>query len=157
MLDASGNPGLISVLCGAVAPEEAMIVIGDAGGFHLLPAGTPRVDPSRLLQGDRFGKLLAQARESFDMIIVDAPPVLPVPDALTIGRWTDGAVLAVRFDTSRFPLVERATRRLAHIGVPLIGAVVNGVRSTESRYGRYYVCGTSTYSAGASALDESGT
>ena len=68
-----------------------MTVIGDAGGFHLLPAGTPRVDPSRLLQGERLGKLLAQARESFDMIIVDAPPVLPVPDALIIGRWTDGA------------------------------------------------------------------
>ena len=79
----------------------------------MLPAGTPRVDPSRLLQGDRLGKLLAQARESFDMIIVDAPPVLPVPDALTIGRWTDGAVLAVRYDTSRYPLVERANRRLA--------------------------------------------
>ena len=103
-------------------------VVGDAGGFHLLPAGTPRVDPSRLLQGDRLGKLLAQARESFDMIIVDAPPVLPVPDALTIGRWTDGAVLAVRYDTSRFPLVEKANRRLATVGVPVIGAVVNGVR-----------------------------
>ena len=41
-------------------------------------------------------------------MIVDAPPVLPVPDALTIGRWVDGAVLAVRFDDSRYPLVERA-------------------------------------------------
>jgi capsular exopolysaccharide synthesis family protein len=157
MLDASESPGLINVLGGAVAPEEAVMVIGDAGGFHLLPAGTPRVDPSRLLQGDRFGKFLARARASFDMIIVDAPPVLPVPDALTIGRWTDGAVLAVRFDISRFPLVQRATRRLAHIGVPLIGAVVNGVRSTESSYGGYYAYGTSTYSTGASALDESGT
>jgi Mrp family chromosome partitioning ATPase len=116
-----------------------MTVIGDAGGFHLLPAGAPRVDPSRLLQRDRFGKLLAQARARFDMIIVDAPPVLPVPDALTIGRWTDGAVLAVRFDISRFPLVERATRRLSHVGIPIIGAVVNGVRSTESSYGYHYV------------------
>jgi capsular exopolysaccharide synthesis family protein len=153
MLDASENPGLINVLCCAVAPEAAMIVIGDAGGFHLLPAGTPRVDPRRLLQGGQFGQLLAQARERFDMIIVDAPPVLPVPDALTIGRWTDGAVLAVRLDTSRFPLLERATHRLAHIGVPLIGAVVNGVRSSESSYGGYYAYGSSTDSAGTSALD----
>jgi Mrp family chromosome partitioning ATPase len=145
MLDAAESPGLVNVLRDAVAPEEAMVVIGDAGGFHLFPAGTPRVDPSQLLQGDRLGKLLAQARESFDMIIIDAPPVLPVPDALTIGRWTDGAVLAVRFDTSRFPLVERAARRLTHVGVPLIGAVVNGVRSTESSYGGYYTYGASTY------------
>ena len=72
------------------------------------------------------------------MIIVDAPPVLPVPDALTIGRWTDGAVLAVRYDTSRFPLVERANRRLAPRGGaghrrgrqrrPLGGVVVRRLR-----------------------------
>ena len=141
MLDAAENPGLINVLRGEMLAEDVVMVIGDAGGFHLLPAGTPRVDPSRLLQGDALGKLIAQARESFDMIIVDAPPVLPVPDALMIGRWTDGAVLAVRYDTSRFPLVERANRRLAHVGVPVIGAVVNGVRSMESTYGGYYAYG----------------
>jgi capsular exopolysaccharide synthesis family protein len=144
MLDAETNPGLINVLRGELAAEDVVMVIGDAGGFHLLPAGSPRVDPSRLLQNERLGKLLAQARESFDMIIVDAPPVLPVPDALTIGRWTDGAVLAVRYDTSRFPLVERANRRLAHVGVPVIGAVVNGVRS-ESSYGGYYGYGYGSY------------
>src|SRR4029077_18419540 len=45
MRDVSENPGLINVLRSTVAPEEAIIVIGDAGGFHLLPAGTPRIDP----------------------------------------------------------------------------------------------------------------
>lgn len=145
MLDASDSPGLINVLRGEMLAEDVVMVVGDAGGFHLLPAGTPRVDPSRLLQSDRLGKLIAQARESFDMIIVDAPPVLPVPDALTIGRWTDGAVLAVRYDTSRYPLVERANRRLAHVGVPVIGVVVNGVRSMESTYGGSYGYGSSVY------------
>ncbi len=138
--------------------EDVVMVVGDAGGFHLLPAGTPRVDPSRLLEGDRLGKLIAQARESFDMIIVDAPPVLPVPDALTIGRWTDGAVLAVlQADTSRFPLVERANQRLARVGVPVIGAVVNGVRSMETSYGGYYAYGygTTTYgSVPTSSIDD---
>lgn len=141
MLDATESPGLINVLRGEAAAEDAISVVGDAGGFHLLPAGNPRVDPSRLLQNDRLGRLIAQARESFDMVIIDAPPVLPVPDALTIGKWVDGAVLAVRYDTSRFPLVERANRRLAHVGVPVIGAVVNGVRSVESSYGGYYAYG----------------
>jgi capsular exopolysaccharide synthesis family protein len=145
MLDSPGAPGLINVLRGELAAEDVITVIGDAGGFHLVPAGTPRVDPSRLLASDRLGKLLAQARESFDMIIVDAPPVLPVPDALTIGRWTDGAVLAVRYDNSRFPLVERAYRRLAHVGVNVIGAVVNGVRSVESSYGGYSAYGYGAY------------
>ena len=138
MLDVPNNRGLINVLRGEALPDEAISVVGGAGGFHFMPAGTPKVDPSRLLHGDRLGKFLAQARESFDIVIVDAPPVLPVPDALTIGRWVDGAVLAVRCDTSRFTLVEKANRRLATVGVPVIGAVVNGVRVAESTYGSYY-------------------
>ncbi|MGE3817932.1 MAG: GumC family protein [Isosphaeraceae bacterium] len=147
MLDAQDNPGLINVLRGEVMAEDVVMVIGDAGGFHLIPAGNPRMDPSRLLASDRLAKLLAQARESFDMIIVDVPPVLPVPDALTIGKLTDGAVLVVRYDTSRFPLVERAHSRLTHVGVPILGAVLNGVRSMESSYGGYYAYGSygSTY------------
>lgn len=142
VLDVADNRGLINVLRDEISTDEALTVIGGAGGFHLLPAGTPRVDPSRLLQGDRLGRVITQVRASFDIVIVDAPPVLPVPDALTMGRWTDGAVLAVRYDTSRFPLVERANRRLASVGVPVIGAVVNGVRSASSSYyGSYYPAG----------------
>jgi receptor protein-tyrosine kinase len=146
MLDSTDNPGLINVLRGEVLAEDVVTVIGDAGGFHLLPAGYPKMDPSRLLQSERLASLIAQARETFDMIIVDAPPVLPVPDALTIGRCTDGAVLAVRYDASRFPLVEKAYRRLNQVGVPVIGAVVNGVKSMESAYGYggYYAYGATS-------------
>src|SRR5205823_13117786 len=123
-------------------PGSARVVVGNAGGFHLMPAGTGGQDPSRLLQSDRLGHLLGQLRATFDVVIVDAPPVLAVPDALLLGRWTDGAVLAVRHDASRFPLVERANRRLAAIGVPVFGAVVNGCRTVESGYGAYHYAST---------------
>jgi len=132
MLDCEESEGLINVLRGEVAPEAPIRVIDAAGGFHFLPAGTPRIDPSRLLHGNALGSLLAQARESFDMILVDAPPVLPVPDALTIGRWVDGAVLAVRYDNSRFAAVDRAQRRITSVGVPVVGAVINGLRTPDS-------------------------
>ena len=138
MLDVPNVRGLINVLRGEVDTFDAISVVGGAGGFHFMPSGTPKVDPSRLLQGDKIGQVLAAARERYDLVIVDAPPVLPVPDALTMGRWTDGAVLAVRFDTSRFPLVEKANRRLASVGVPVIGAVVNGVPVVDAAYGSYY-------------------
>ena len=137
ILEVPEGPGLAEVLLGEADPEAAMVVIGNAGGFHLLPAGGGGHDPSRLLQGERLGQLLASLREAFDIVLIDAPPVLPVPDALLVGRWTDGAVVAVRHDSSRFPLVERAQKRLTSIGVPLLGAVVNGVRPAESSYGAY--------------------
>ncbi len=137
LLEVPEGPGLADVLAGDIAPEAAMVVIGNAGGFHLLPAGSIGHDPSRLLQSERLGQLIAQMRASFDVVIIDAPPVLAVPDALLIGRWTDGAVLAVRHDASRYPLVERANRRLATIGVPVLGAVVNGVRPADAAYSNY--------------------
>ena len=130
--------GLVDVLAGRLAAEAVLRPIGDldANGFHLLPAGTAGLDPSRLLQGPRLGGVLDRLRADFDFIIVDAPPVLAVPDALLMGRWVDGAVLAVRHDSSRLPLVEQAHRRLARVGVPVLGAVVNGVRAS-SAYGHY--------------------
>ena len=138
MFDVPSRLGLINVLRGEALVADAISIVGGAGGFSFLPAGSPKVDPSRLLHGDRLGKLLTEARQNFDIVIVDAPPVLPVPDALTIGRWCDGAVLAVRYDMSRFPLVEKANRRLTTVGVSVIGAVVNGVRLADSAYGSYY-------------------
>ena len=138
MFEHGDSRGLVNVLRGEALAEEAITTIGGAGGFHFLSAGSPRVDPSRLLQDDRLSKLLASARESFDVVLVDCPPILPVPDALTIGRWVDGAVLAVRFDSSRYPLVERANQRLAAVGIPVIGAVLNGARGPdEAYYGNY--------------------
>jgi succinoglycan biosynthesis transport protein ExoP len=154
LLEVPEGPGFIDVLTGEVAPEAAMVVIGNAGGFHLLPAGTLGQDPSRLLHGDRLGKLIAQFRETFDIVIIDAPPVLAVPDALLLGRWTDGAILAVRHDTSRFPLVERANKRLASVGVTVLGAVVNGCRTMESAYGSYRYTPYAAADAPGAALEE---
>ena len=134
MLNEEKSPGLSELLQGDLTPEEAAISIPDAG-FHLVPAGSPGRDPSWLLKGQRIGQVLTRYRQLFDLIIIDTPPVLPVPDALTIGRWSDGAVLTTRFDVSRFPMVERARRRLSTAGITLLTTVVNGVRSSRFYYG----------------------
>jgi capsular exopolysaccharide synthesis family protein len=137
LLEVPEQPGLAEILAGGVDPEATLVVIGNAGGFHLLPAGAPGPDPGRLFSGPNLGQLLQRLRAAFDVVIVDTPPVLPVPDALQLGRWVDGAVLAARHDSSRSHLIERANQLLTSTGVPLLGVVVNGVRSVESTYGGY--------------------
>ncbi len=134
LLDVPGGPGLADVLVGDCDLDAASVVIGEAGGFNFLPAGTPGHDPSRVFRGPALGRLLEQLRQAYDVVIVDTPPVLPVPDALTLGRWVDGAVLSVRSDASRFQLVERANRSLASAGIELLGVVINGVRTNEAAY-----------------------
>ena len=120
----------------ATIDEVAIPVQG--GTFYLLPAGTPIQDTSRLLQSPKFGQLISQLRQLYDLIIIDSPPVLPVPDALILGRWADGAVIAARYDISRFPQVERARRQLDNAGIAVLGTVINGMRHSDSYYGRRY-------------------
>jgi capsular exopolysaccharide synthesis family protein len=136
LLDVPEGPGLSDLLKGEAAVEDVLIPV-QGGAFHLLAAGTPVQDTSRLFQGRNFAMLIAELRQRYEIIIIDSPPVLPVPDALMLGRWTDGALLAARFEISRSPQVERARRQLDNAGIQVLGTVINGMRSSDAYYGRY--------------------
>jgi succinoglycan biosynthesis transport protein ExoP len=136
LLDVPEGPGLSDLLKEEATIDEVTIPV-QGGTFYLLPAGTPIQDTSRVLQSPKFGQIISQLRELYDLIIIDSPPVLPVPDALILGRWADGAVIAARYDISRFPQVERARRQLDNAGIAVLGTVINGMHHSDSYYGRY--------------------
>src|SRR5271157_1994562 len=135
LLDVPEGPGLSDVLEGAKIEDVVIPVQG--GTFQLLCAGTPVQDTNRILQGRNFAMLIGQLRQRYQLIFIDSPPVLPVPDALILGRWADGVLLAARFEISRSPQVERARRQLDNAGIPVLGTVINGMRSSDAYYGRY--------------------
>lgn len=149
-------PGLSDVLRGEANLEDALVPISQVGGCQLLPAGSPEPNPNRVLRGQRFAPMLEQLRRTFDVIIIDTSPVLPVPDALIMGRYTDGVVLAARHDRSRFPLVERANTLLTGAGIPVLGVVINGVRTTATRYGQYAYSYRSDRTSGGGAVGQAG-
>lgn len=148
MFAAQDQPGLIEVLRGQRSAEAVTQVIEQGGGFHFLPAGgsgspgseADGQNPIRLLQGEAIGQILATLQGVFDVVLIDTPPVLPVPDALLIGRYTDGTAISVRYDTSRYPLLKQAHAKLTSVGIPVLGAIINGFQSPEaSQYAGYYV------------------
>jgi capsular exopolysaccharide synthesis family protein len=136
------HPGLIDVLCGTASAEEALVPVIEAGGFYVLAAGTEGMDPTRLLHAERLGQLIDQLRGSFELVIVDAPPVLPVADTLTLGRWVDVAILTVRSDTSRLAWIEQARAKLEAVDVPILGVVVQGCRARLGAYAHYAAAST---------------
>jgi capsular exopolysaccharide synthesis family protein len=135
MFEEERSLGFSDVLKGELAPEDAVIALRD-GGFHLLPAGTPGQHPGWLFREQRIGQVIERYRQIFDMVILDTPPVLPVADALTLSRWIDGVVLVIRYEMSRFSLVDRARRRIISAGIPILKTVVNGVKTAG--YGSNY-------------------
>lgn len=136
LLDVPPGLGLGDVLAGEADLDASLLTV-QAGGFHFLSAGTPGIDPTRVLKSTRLAELIGQLRQMYDLIIIDTPPVLPVADALIMGRWADGAVMAARYDASRLPMVERANRQIIAAGIPVLGVVVNGVKGADQAYGNY--------------------
>jgi Mrp family chromosome partitioning ATPase len=106
----------------------------------ILPAGTTPPDPSQLLGSKVFVDLLRQLRERFDVVLLDAPPLLPVSDAAVLTTHSDGALLVSRYGHTRRDQVAAAADHLARVNGRLIGTVLNRVPPKEHsyRYGHDY-------------------
>src|SRR5262249_2734888 len=108
------------------------------------PGGAPPPTPAELVGSTRMQEVLDLAREEFDFVILDSPPVTPVSDALVLARASDGVVLVVKGQDTPRDLVRRARDQLALTGAHLLGAVVNNVGSAwgdfrfYQRYAGYY-------------------
>jgi capsular exopolysaccharide synthesis family protein len=133
--------GLSSFLAGQ-AELESLVRVLDAHHISFVPAGPPPPNPAELVGSERMRGALADLRESYDFVILDSPPVLPVTDAVVLGREADGTVLVVKGHDTPRELVRRARDQLLLANVHLLGAVVNNVdfRWGDSYYfySRYY-------------------
>ena len=104
--------------------------------YPVLPAGQMVRVSSNALNSPRLGVLFQEARERFDYIIVDTPPMLPFPDCRFIKRWVDGFILLANAHKTPRKLVDES---LAIIGPKkLIGLVFNNDNQTSMNYSSYY-------------------
>lgn len=92
-----------------------------------------------LAQGHQLESMFNRLRGQFDFIIVDSCPVLPVADSLLIGQHVDGVLISILQEISQLPKVLNASERLGQLNIPLLGAVVNGIKTDIHAYGYNYV------------------
>ena len=93
-------------------------------GLSLLPAGLPAPDGPELLATGRLRALILELTESYDMILIDSPPVIPFSDARNLGRAANGIVLIVRAETSDRRAVSIARDQIALDQIPLLGTIL---------------------------------
>jgi capsular exopolysaccharide synthesis family protein len=138
-LGLDGSIGLTEVVAGELDLNDAL-VSWNRGALTVLPAGATPPDPSHLLGSHAMSEVLERLRATFDLVIIDAPPLLPVSDAAILGAMSDGVIMVARYGHVTRDQVRHALESLQAVDARLIGTVLNAtpVKERESRYGPDY-------------------
>jgi succinoglycan biosynthesis transport protein ExoP len=125
--EAAGTPGVFSD-----ASADSMLLDTGIFGLRVLPAGTQLENPSDLFGSPGMQPVLDQLLVLADVVLLDTPPVLPVPDTAILGRLSDGAVMiASEGKTDRGDL-ERAIHRLETTQCRVLGVALNRIRRSSA-------------------------
>jgi len=137
-LGIDADKGLSDVLSDKAKLNESIIKLEPAG-LHLLPGGEARNDVAELISGQKFKEILRQARDMFDYIIIDAPPLGIFTDATLLINQADGAILVIRAGKTRYSAVDSILETLPRDR--MLGVVLNEsedvLDETHYNYGYY--------------------
>ena len=129
--------GLSQYLSSQVSREEA-IYETNVNGLEVMFAGPYSPNPAELLEEDMFTKLIKWARESYDYVVIDTPPMGNLIDGAIVARQCDGAVLVIESGAISFRLLQKVKAQLEKSGCRILGTVLNKVTVDHSGYYRYY-------------------
>jgi receptor protein-tyrosine kinase len=102
--------------------------------LYVLPSGPVPPNPAELLASNRMGKLIEELSGMADYVIIDTPPLLPVSDALVLGRHVNGAILTARMHSTTREEVREVRNTFERAGIRIVGAVAVGVKRSPAYY-----------------------
>ena len=113
-------------------------VVYQVSGLPLwfLPAGRTIDEPHPLLESERFAELLQTLSVAFDWVVIDATPMLPMADAASLARLSDGVLVVVREGFTRRKVLNKALETIEPS--KLLGMVLNEASMLQVGYDRYY-------------------
>jgi len=129
--------GLSNVLTRQASLEEAVTVTAQ-DKLWVLPSGPIPPNPSELLGSKGMKTLLEEAKDKYDVIILDTPPVLAVTDAQVIANLADGVVLVVSSGKTETVAAKKAKELLESANGKILGVVLNNKKVQDSQYYYYY-------------------
>ena len=126
-----GRVGLTTVLIGQARVEDVVQHWQDTT-LDVLPSGRIPPNPSELLGSAAMERLLAELTSTYDVVLLDSPPLLPVTDAAVLSNFAGGTVLVVGADRVHRPQLQQAIVSLETAGAHLYGVVVNKIARQEA-------------------------
>lgn len=118
------NAGLTTALVGGAHIDDLLQGWGNHNLF-VLTSGQIPPNPSELLGSGAMSSLLKQLEAAFDVVVIDAPPLLPVTDAAVLSQHVGGVVLVVGAQKAREQDLDKALQALKMVNANLLGIVVN--------------------------------
>lgn len=128
--------GLSHYLTGQAEVED-VIYETEVENLYVTVAGPLSPDPTSILDSEQFKQFVEKVRDMFDYVLIDAPPLGVVIDAVIIGKYTDGAVIVIEQGVIKRKLVQDVIKQLKRGEVRILGAVLNKVDERIGAYGNY--------------------
>ena len=128
--------GLSQYLSGQKKLEE-VVYKTNLPNLTMIFSGPYSPNPAELLAEPLFDKLVAWARENFDYVIIDTPPIGLVIDAVIIAHQADASLLVTAAGKIKRRFVTKAVEQLEQSGSQFLGVVLNKVDMTVDKYGSY--------------------
>lgn len=133
----SNKVGLSSCISMGTALSDA-VQKTSIEGLYALTGGVIPPNPSELLGSEQMKNVLQRAKEQYDYVLIDTPPVMPVTDALIVGRFVDGMILVIASAEVKVEMARDVKHQLVNAGANILGVVLNKVRSEHHGYGYGY-------------------
>lgn len=132
------QPGLSDYLRTGVPLEQLAVRVGTPGSRNLvvIPTGALPPNPGEFVASPTFAAVIRDLEQQADLVILDAPPVGPVSDAVSIGRIVDAVIVVARSGRTTRDQLRATVDSLRQVGADVIGVCLVGVASSE--YGSYY-------------------
>lgn len=134
-LGISTGPGLVELLAGEIKLEDA-VRKDEPSGAHIITAGKFATNAADIVASDHMKRLIEGLAQSYDLVILDSPPVLAVSDARILATIVDRVVFTVRWADTRRETVAMAMKQVVTSGAKLAGVVLNVVNvKKHAQYG----------------------
>ncbi len=131
--------GLSEVLSGVIKDKsEAIISVAEHENLFVMPSGFIPPNPTELLMSNKFKELIAELKCEFDIVLFDFPPIGVVTDAAAAVECFDGYIFVVRSGVTKIGDAKQSIAQIEALGGKITGIVLNGVESSEKKYGNYY-------------------
>ena len=143
------RPGLSNFLSGVVDQDfngnkeniYNFIQETSINNLHIITAGSIPPNPSELLVSSKMSKMIEDLKQTYDIIIFDAPPALIVADALVIARYVDFSLIVAAQNLTKVEDLQKAKIALENVGGKVAGTIFNKVQFSGKSYEHTYYYG----------------